>query len=156
MARNSPGVRFPPPLLFVIGFCLGWLLHRFYPMPLFPGGGNAGAWLSGWGLIALALLLLATALLTFLRHRTGIYPNQPATAIVRSGPYRFSRNPMYVALTMLHLGLVLLTNMLWPLLLLPLALMVLQKAVIQREEHYLREAFGAPYEQYCREVRRWL
>ena len=137
MARNSPGVRFPPPLLFVIGFCLGWLLHRFYPMPLFPGGGNAGAWLSGWGLIALALL-------------------QPAAAIVRSGPYRFSRNPMYVALTMLHLGLVLLTNMLWPLLLLPLALMVLQKAVIQREEHYLREAFGAPYEQYCREVRRWL
>lgn len=156
MARNSPGVHYPPPLLFAIGFGLGWLLHRFYPMPLFPGGRNAGAWLSGWALIALALMLLITALLTFLRHRTGVYPNQPATAIVRSGLYRFSRNPMYVALTMLYLGLVLLTNLLWPLLLLPLVLVVLQKAVIRREERYLQEAFGAPYEQYCREVRRWL
>jgi protein-S-isoprenylcysteine O-methyltransferase Ste14 len=104
----------------------------------------------------LALLMLTVALITFLRHRTGIYPNQPATVIVRSGLYRFSRNPMYVALAILYVGIVLLTNLLWPLLLLPLVLLVLQKAVIAREERYLKEAFGESYEQYCRQVRRWI
>lgn len=156
MSRQSPGVQYPPPLLYVIGLGLGWLLQRSYPLSLFPDDSSAGLWVSGWLLVGLALLLLAAALLTFLRHRTGIYPNQPATAIVRSGPYRFSRNPMYVALTMLYVGIVLLTNQLWPLLLLPLVIMVIQKAVIQREEDYLKEAFGESYVQYCKQVRRWI
>ncbi|MFN0088596.1 MAG: methyltransferase family protein [Blastocatellia bacterium] len=156
MPRKSPGVHFPPPILYVIGFGIGWLLNRAWPFPLFHSMRSAGGWFFGWLLIGLALILLAAALVTFLRHRTGIYPNQPAAAIVRDGPYRFSRNPMYVALTILYLGIVLLTHLLWPLLLLPLVILVLQKAVIQREERYLKDAFGEAYEQYCRQVRRWL
>lgn len=156
MARKSPGVHYPPPILYVVGFGIGWLLHRAWPLALFSSGRSAGAVLSGWLLIGLALLMLTVALITFLRHRTGIYPNKPATAIVRSGLYRFSRNPMYVALAILYAGIVLLTNLLWPLLLLPLVLLVLQKAVIAREERYLKETFGESYEEYCRQVRRWI
>lgn len=156
MARKSPGVHYPPPILYVIGFGIGWLLHRSWPLALFSNGRSKSAVLSGWLLIGLALVILAVALITFLRHRRGIYPNQPATGIVRSGLYRFSRNPMYVALAILYVGIVLLTNLLWPLLLLPLVLLVLQKTVIAREERYLKEAFGKSYEQYCRQVRRWI
>lgn len=156
MARKSPGVHYPPPILYVVGFGIGWLLHRAWPMVLFSTGRSAGAVVSGWLLTGLSLALLAVALITFLRHRTGIYPNQPATGIVRSGLYRFSRNPMYVALAILYVGIVLLTNLLWPLLLLPLVLVVLQRAVIAREERYLKEAFGESYEQYCHQVRRWI
>jgi protein-S-isoprenylcysteine O-methyltransferase Ste14 len=156
MALKSPGVHYPPPLLYIIGLGLGWLLHRIYPLPLFPGERSAGMLLAGWLLSGLGLVILGAALLTFFRHRTGIYPNQPATTVVHSGPYRFSRNPMYVALTLLYVGIALLTNLLWPLLLLPLVILVVQKGVIQREERYLKEAFGASYEQYCHQVRRWI
>lgn len=72
-----------------------------------------------------------------------------------SGPYRFTRNPMYLSMTMIYLGITLLTNMLWPLLLLPFVIVVLQAAVIRREEKYLKEAFGEAYEAYCNRVRRW-
>ena len=153
--RNSPSVHFPPPLLFVLGFAFAWLLHRRWPLALLQNP-SAVSVSFGWLLISAGLALLAAGLLTFLRHRTGIYPNQPATTMVMNGPYRFTRNPMYVALTTLYLGIALLLNMLWALLLLPVVIVVLQLAVIRREERYLKEKFGEAYMDYCRRVRRWL
>ncbi|HKI04807.1 MAG TPA: isoprenylcysteine carboxylmethyltransferase family protein, partial [Thermoanaerobaculia bacterium] len=92
----------------------------------------------------------------FWRARTAVMPNRPASSLVLVGPYRFSRNPMYTGLTGMYLGLAFWLNALWPLLLLPLVLLLLWKAVIQNEERYLSTAFGDSYADYCRRVRRWL
>jgi protein-S-isoprenylcysteine O-methyltransferase Ste14 len=154
--RSSPGVHFPPPLLFVLGLGLGLILNRRWPLALLPSGQTAFMLTLGWILIGSGGLLLLSALVTFFRMRTAIYPNQPATSIVTRGPYRFTRNPMYVALTSAYVGFVCLTNLLWPLLLLPVVLVVLRVFVIRREELYLTEAFGPAYAEYCQRVRRWL
>jgi len=85
-----------------------------------------------------------------------VIPMSPARAIVVTGPYRFTRNPMYVGLTVAYVGIALLVNMAWPLLTLPAVLIALRLFVIAREERHLRQAFPEAYAAYCARVRRWL
>ena len=151
-----PGVRFPPPLLFVLGLGAGWLLHRARPLLLLPADFRAVGVVLGWTGILLWAGLTGWAMATFRRARTAIFPNRPATGVVREGPYRFTRNPMYLALVLLYVGVSLLMNSGWALLLLPLVLALLYVSVIRREERYLTAAFGAEYEAYRTRVRRWL
>lgn len=151
-ASRGPGVHFPPPLIFVAGYALGWLVGRMWPL----GSANpvveaVGAIVAGAG-----LALAAWAMSTFILAGTPIIPNRPATTLVTHGPYRFSRNPMYTSLTLLYIGLALATVTWWALPLLPLVLYVLHRAVIAREERYLTQAFGDAYLEYSRRVRRWL
>ena len=157
-APRSPGVKFPPPTLFVAGWLLGWLLEsRVVRLPL--DGDDAPHWslvVAGSTLLALGLIVIAAGLLTFFRARTAIMPHHAASRLVTHGPYRFTRNPMYLGMTLLYGGLAIRTNMTWPLLLLPLVLLALHRLVIRREERYLTSAFGAEYEDYRRRVRRWL
>jgi len=151
-----PGVRFPPPFLFVGGFVAGLLLHRALPLALASGGpAPLSVWL-GWAAVALGLVLGAWAMFTFLGARTAIIPHRPATEVVQTGPYRLSRNPMYVALGLVYVGLALWLNRLWPLLLLPLVYVLLYRLVVRREERYLKSAFGEAYGAYRRRVRRWV
>ena len=153
---RHPGVRFPPPTLFVAGFLIGWLIHRAWPVPLVPSGRSPEMSLAGWILVTLGVAWMGWGLATFVRHRTAIFPHRPASTLVETGPYRFSRNPMYLGMTAAYLGGLLVTNMFWPLLLLPLVLLGLTMAVIQREERYLAEAFGPEYDEYRKRTRRWL
>lgn len=153
---KSPGVRFPPLLIYVIGYAIGWLIDRIWPWPILSGGRHAIMTFTGWLLIGFSMVIVVAALAIFRNRKTGIYPTQPASEIVSSGPYRFTRNPMYLGMTSFYTGLALLMNMLWPLLMLPIAAAILVKYVITREERYLREAFGTAYEEYCRHVRRWI
>jgi protein-S-isoprenylcysteine O-methyltransferase Ste14 len=153
-----PGVRFPPPFLFAAGFLGGLAIERWvYRLPLTatPPARQALAAV-GWLCVVAALSLVAWALLTFRAARTAIIPNQPARRLVRSGPYRFSRNPMYLALTVLYLGLALVFNLGWPILFGPAVIASLIALVIQREERYLAGAFDTEYADYRRDVRRWL
>ncbi|MFN2400397.1 MAG: isoprenylcysteine carboxylmethyltransferase family protein [Gemmatimonadaceae bacterium] len=153
---QSPGVRFPPPLIFVAGFLAGWLVERALPLG-FPAGGRSPATsAAGWLLIGTGLAVGGWAFATFRRHHTAVFPNRPATSLVTEGPYRFSRNPMYVGLTLVYVGLSLLSGIFWPLIFLPLVLLLLWVAVIRREERYLTEAFGSEYPAYQAGVRRWL
>lgn len=151
-----PGVRFPPPFLFVLGFVAGLGLDRALPLALIPGGPTVLSLGLGWGLVALGALLGGWAMLTFRAARTAILPFHPASRMVETGPYRFSRNPMYVALGLLYVGLALWLNKLGPVLLLPLVYVLLWRLVVQREERYLNGAFGEPYAAYRRRVRRWV
>ena len=151
-----PGVHFPPPLLFVTAFLAGWLLHKRWPQPIAGSRLETVRDIVGAGLLLAGFSLVLWALATFRRHRTGIYPNQPAVRIVRDGPYHRTRNPMYLSMTLLYLGGAMLVNSLLPLAFLPIALLLLAKLVIAREERYLRSAFGEEYASYCRDVRRWL
>ena len=90
------------------------------------------------------------------RAGTNIRPDQPTLAIVSDGPFRFTRNPLYLALTGLYVGITLLVDALWPLLLLIPALAVLQWGVVAREERYWESKFGGPYRVYKSRVRRWV
>ena len=153
---TSPGVRFPPPTLFVAGFLLALALERWVVTLRF-GGGSSPMWpLTAWLFIAVGMGILAWAMLTFRRARTAILPSNPASTIVTSGPYRISRNPMYLGLSLVYIGLSLLMRMAWPLVLLPIVLAALYVLVIRREERYLGAAFAEEYRAYRQRVRRWL
>ena len=105
----------------------------------------------------LVSLPLAMATLRVLsRAHTSVDPMKPTTALVTEGAFRYSRNPIYVALTLLYVGVALLINALWILLLVVPALVVLRYGVIAREEAYLTRKFGDAYRQYTAQVRRWL
>ena len=155
---RSPGVRFPPPTVFVAGWLLGWLLESRVERFRLVGGsaGRGPLVIAGTLVLAAGLLVIAWGLLTFVRARTAIMPHHSASRLVTHGPYRFTRNPMYLGMTLLYLGLTIRANMGWPLLLLPVVLWVLYRLVISREERYLSSAFGTAYEEYRRRVRRWI
>jgi len=153
-----PGVRFPPPFVYVIGFVLGLWIERHHPLAFVPPRSGL-RWLpEAAGLLAFVAcaLFLFGALATFRRERTTVLPNRPASALATGGPYRFTRNPMYVGMALLYLGLALVLNTVWPLAFLPLVLLLIDTAVIRREERYLISAFGEEYRSYCSRVRRWL
>ena len=154
----NAGVRFPPPFIFAIAFVAGWLIEKYVgPLQLT----NSERVLRVLEIAGVVMLLAGIALmlwgvLTFRRAKTPLIPFLPATQIVESGPYQFTRNPMYTGLTIAYLGLAWMLNMGWPMIVLPLALLALHHFVIVREERYLASAFGEQYESYRRRVRRWL
>lgn len=153
----GPGVRFPPPTLFVVGLAVGWLLDARVRRLAIAGSPSIAGILdfAGLTLVALGLVLAAWGALTFLRHKTAIIPHRPASTIVVAGPYRLTRNPMYLGFTTAYLGSALVMNTWWAMLLLPLVLILLDRLVIQREERYLTAAFGEEYVAYQRRVGRW-
>ncbi len=105
---------------------------------------------------ALGLLLLLWSARTFARRGENIRIEKPTNSLVTSGPFRFSRNPIYLALTLAYIGLSLVFNSYWPLPFLPLVLVIMHFGVIRREETYLEELFGQDYRDYRARVRRWL
>jgi protein-S-isoprenylcysteine O-methyltransferase Ste14 len=149
---DTPGVIAPPPLIYGAGLLLGWVIEQLRPWPLLP---------PAWTIPVAAVCLLAglvafAALRAFVRADTSPNPWRPSTHLVTGGPYRFTRNPMYLGLTLLYLGATAWLNTLWPLLLLPIVLLVMQRGVIAREEEYLERRFGQEYTDYRARVRRWL
>lgn len=155
---SSPGVKFPPPFLFLLGLGLAWLLEsRVKRVRLADSIPTAHALeLLGIATLAAGFALMLWGLLTFARVRTGIIPHRPATQIVQHGPYRFTRNPMYTGMATAYLGGTFIMNSLWALLLLPFVMYALYNLVIKREEYYLSSAFPAEYGEYTKRVRRWL
>ncbi|NKB71736.1 MAG: isoprenylcysteine carboxylmethyltransferase family protein [Candidatus Latescibacteria bacterium] len=153
---DHPGVHFPPPLLFVVPLGIGWQCNKWLPLALLPELWRAGQVMAGWGLIVVAGLLAGWAMVTFALRRTAIFPNRPATALVTWGPFRYSRNPMYIAMSVLYIGVSMLINTAWALFFLPGVWAALYYLVIRREERYLTSAFGAEYDAYRARVRRWV
>ena len=153
---SSPGIRVPPPTFFALPLGVAWGLGRVQALPALPQGLRPAGVVAGWVLIVAAGVLGAWAILRFLRRGTAVFPHHPATALVIGGPYRLSRNPMYVGLTALYLGVALLGNLGWAPLLLPLPLAVVALWIVPAEERYLEARFGQAYRDYRGRVRRWL
>lgn len=150
---DSSGVRFPPPLLYAAAVAGGYLLDRRWPLPL----GSGLAWrLVAWVCVAVWLLLMFGGLALFRRRHTSFIPNRPASTLVIEGPYRLTRNPMYLGMASLTVALAILLGTAWPVILLVPVLVLVRRLVIDPEEAYLTRRFGADYEQYTRQVRRWI
>lgn len=142
-----------PPLIFGLHVVAGGIAHWLWPVPLMP---DWPARLAGAVLVISSGSLATWAKRAMERAGTTIKPDLPTTALVADGPFRLTRNPMYLSLCLLHLGIALFINGLLPVLcLLPLAL-TLHFGVIRREERYLATKFGEPYLAYQRRVRRWI
>lgn len=155
-STRSRWMLIPPPLLFALPLVLGNLLNRVAPLPLLPGAlAGFAPWL-GAVLLVLWALLFGSCLRLFVQARTTIIPHGRANALVTSGPYRLTRNPMYISLILACLGLTAFANTLWPVLFLLLPLWVLQMKVIPFEEQTMTSVFGSQYTAYSAQVRRWL
>jgi protein-S-isoprenylcysteine O-methyltransferase Ste14 len=138
------------------GLLAGWLLdRRVLPLHLGQSGGSVVE-VAAVVMVAIGLAIMGWGFFTFRRARTAIIPFHAASSLVTTGPYRFTRNPMYTGLTIAYVGGALLIGSAWPLILLPAVLIVLFITVIAREERYLSDAFAGEYAAYCARVRRWL
>lgn len=151
--EDHPDVAFHPPFLVVALLVAGWTLRQAQPLPFLPEdvARPIGAALAGG-----SFFLVSWALLTMHRAGTNIPTHLPAKALVHSGPYRYSRNPIYLALAIGFAGLAAWLNTAWFLLLDVLFVGLMSAGVIVREERYLSRKFGARYDRYRSEVRRWL
>jgi protein-S-isoprenylcysteine O-methyltransferase Ste14 len=150
---DSPGVTFPPPFIFigflVVGLVLGWL----WPVGL--GGEGWQTWVGGL-LIALGLVLMVAGMMKFRRAGTNVPPNRPAVVLVTDGPWQFTRNPLYLSLTLMYLGIGFAADNPWVIVLIVPVLVIIRYAVIAREERYLEHKFGDEYRRYKASVRRWI
>lgn len=151
--RDRPGVVAPAPLVFAAALLIGWLIQKAMPALPLPGALRV---ILGLPLAGVSLFLGAWAARTMRHAGTNIDPRKPATALVVTGPFRFTRNPVYLSMAVLYVGITVLINTLWPLLLLPVALVAIQLGAIEREERYLERKFGEAYQEYKATVRRWL
>ena len=151
--QDNPEIKVPPPLIYLLPLLLGLLLNRRLRVPFLPPG---VARLLGWPLVGGAMALAAWFARTLRGADTTLRTDKPVSSLVQDGPFRYSRNPGYLSLTMLYAGIAILRNALWAILLLPLVLYVIQREVIEREERYLERTFGEEYLAYKRRVRRWV
>ena len=139
----------PIPEGYVIPLMAGVVLHIFFPRRFF-----GSPWLKhvlGWPFLLLGTLITACAVMAI----KGMDIKRP-TRIIVSGPYRFSRNPMYVAWTLIYVGIAILVNSWWLFILLPVILVFTHYIVVRREEQRLEQVFGEEYRQYRDNVRRYL
>lgn len=143
----------PPPVLYLIALLVALVPRHLWPLRPLPRG---LARLVGWLLVGSGLALGAWGVLTFRNSGESPNPAQPTETLVTGGPFRYSRNPLYVGMTACYLGVTALLDSIWPLVLLPLVLRLIDKRVIPTEEAYLARRFGDAYEDYRRRVRRWL
>ena len=152
--QTGTGISVPPPLIFVIGFLIGLAVEYVIPVAAPPLPVRVAV-----GLLGLVGFIYfdSRAMRGFGRAGTSVLPfGDRTTAIVTGGPYRFTRNPMYVGMTLLYVGAAAATGVMWAFAALPMVLIVIRYYVIAREEAYLTAKFGDPYREYQSRVRRWI
>jgi protein-S-isoprenylcysteine O-methyltransferase Ste14 len=153
-AADTARVIVRPPLAWGLAVIAGFALNWGVPLPFLPADLPTG-WL-GAMVFVLALALIAWAIVTMSTGGSHVRTNLPTTTIVDSGPYRFTRNPIYLSMFLGLVGLAVAFNNLWlPMMLVPFAL-VIRYGVVAREEAYLERKFGDVYRGYRTRVRRWL
>lgn len=150
---ETSGVSVPPPLIYAAGLALGLSVDRLLQAPGLP------PWVgrpTGAALVVGGTLLGGLFIREFRRARTAIDLRKPSTSLVTSGPYRLSRNPGYLSLTLIYLGAAAAVGGPWSLAILVAVVAAVDRLVIRREESYLGKRFGADYRAYRARVRRWL
>lgn len=150
---DRPRIIAPPPAIYLGFLGLGLLLECLWPTRLLSWPIAAGA---GSLILISGLVGLLAAIRTLWRAQTPLNPYKPTTAIVTDGPFRFSRNPIYVSNTLVFVGLSIALDACWTLALTPVLVCIVQIGVIAPEEEYLERKFGEEFLRYKRQVRRWV
>ena len=145
-----------PPLVYVGTAALAVLVHFLWPLPWLPFTGAEFLFAVGWLVVVLAIAMDVSAMRTMTRARTTILPHKGSEHLVTSGPFSFTRNPIYLGNTMLMIGAGLITGIAWLILFAPVAAFITQKLAIEREERHLELRFGKKYRDYTKKVRRWI
>ena len=151
---DRTGIVVPPPLLFAVPLLAGWLVNRRWPWSL--TGGSAATAVAGVLLIAVGTAIALAGVRRFRKAGTTVLPFGGTSELVTSGIYRFTRNPMYLGMTLAYVGFTLLLNSVWCVLFLPVALMSVYVLAVRPEERYLSQKFGDQYTRYRAKVRRWI
>ncbi len=150
---DAPNVRIVPPLVYLAGLAIGFLASLWLPIKFIPD-------LVGWTLGAILIIggaaLTSSALVKFRQAGTTVRPDRAAKTLVIAGPYKMTRNPMYLGLAFVYLGIAIAGQSLWAIILLPLVLIIIQRRAIEPEEEFLKRRFGADYISHMTKVRRWL
>ncbi|MFL5624117.1 MAG: methyltransferase family protein [Ktedonobacteraceae bacterium] len=150
--RDNVGMIAPPPLLYAVSLLLGLWLHSLVPLPF----ARRRQSILGSIFVGAGFTMDFLAVKTMRRAHTPPSPFAPVRALVATGPFKVTRNPIYVGFTLLYTGIALLVNTLWPMLLLPMLLNVMRWGAIEREERYLERRFGEEYLAYKERVPRWI
>ena len=145
-----------PPIIYLAAIAVSVLLNVFYPLPWFGRPLSGILFVLGWLMIAAFVALNISAIRAMRRAGTTVRPDRGTDHLVTDGPFSFTRNPLYVAGTMLVLGIGPVSGIVWFLLLAILAAFTVQKLAIEREERHLQARFGETYLDYARRVRRWI
>ena len=150
---DNPGIKVPPPLIYLLPLLLGSILNRKAHLPFFPSGVVR---IVGWPLIGCGALIAGWWRKTMREADAPVRTDRPVPRLTTAGPSAYSRNPAYLYLAMIYAGIAALRNSLWAILFLPLVLYVIQREVIGREDRYLERTFGEEYLAYKARVRRWV
>lgn len=153
--KDSPGVYIPPPLFYVLTFLAAVFIQKKFALDDAVFNLQFTKAL-GILLLAISFFFLFTSLRRFFLSKNTVILIKPATSLQTNGIYTISRNPMYVGLALIYLGLTFLIGNWWNLILFPLLFLVIQEYVIKSEEKYLARAFGTAYLDYKKTVRRWI
>ncbi|MCA1366120.1 isoprenylcysteine carboxylmethyltransferase family protein [Bradyrhizobium sp. BRP14] len=155
-AYRAKPLNFPwPPLIYGAAVLIALVLARFVPIPVAQGHGWF-PWLAGAALIVLAISLDLWAVKSLLDRRTAVLPHRCATCLVTCGPFRFTRNPIYLGYTLLMIGLGLVTVNPWFFIAAIGAVALTTLFAIRKEERHLLSRFGFEFERYCRHTARWI
>ena len=153
--EETSGVKIFPPLIHAAAIAIGFLIEWAVPVRI--GGSAFGiVRITGCILLAIAVALIGSAAKVMFGAGTTPNPTRPSTVIVTSGPFQFTRNPMYLAWELICIGVGLAANALWPIIMAVPAAIVTRRLVIDKEERYLDQKFGAAYHDYKSRVRRWV
>ena len=148
----TSGIKLPPPVYFASALALGLLVEYLFPLNVVPAPWRV----VGYVLVGLSPPLPIWAVVTLKRAQTTSSVYKKPAALVTMGPYRITRNPMYLSLVMLYLGLCVSFDLVWAAAVLPLVIVLVDVTVIRREEAFLHGLFGDAYAQYTTKVRRWI
>ncbi len=153
--KDGPGVYLPPPLLYVLIFLLSVLVQKQFPLPLVFFTTNISFVLAIIFVIA-GLCIVLPALIKFFRTKNTLIPFLPANSLQTTGIYSITRNPMYLGLLFLYIGIGFLKGNFYTMMLIPLVILAVDYLVIVKEEKYLIRAFGNDFLEYMKNVRRWI
>ena len=151
--QDHPKVLMPPPVFFLIHLVIGFSINYLLPLQIVADGGRLK---SGFIFMGLSLILFVWSVATFKKFRNDPNPYVEDKLVITSGPYRFTRNPIYMAMIIFVVGTGILFNNWWIVLLVVPSLIILSEKIVKKEEEYLTEKFGEEYREYRRKVRRWL
>ena len=154
--NDHANVAVKPPILFLGALAIGCLLSLVMPIGPGLGSANSVALTTGLAFIVIGFALAAWSARAFQLAGTSVIPGEPSTALVASGPYKITRNPIYIGFILVYFGLAIILTSMWVLILLIPTLFILQRGVVQREETYLELEFGEAYRRYKVKVPRWL